>query len=106
MTVIVANDTPPAIRGMLKRWFIEPRPNVFVGTVNRRTREHLLEYVRRNAPTLGMLVVSDEHNAQGFTITSFGNTRRMVTEQTGLQLIAESWDTDHSNPDDREDPPA
>ena len=34
MTVIVANDTPDAIRGMLKRWFIEPRPNVFVGTLN------------------------------------------------------------------------
>ena len=28
MTVIIANDTPDAIRGMLKRWFIEPRPNV------------------------------------------------------------------------------
>ncbi len=37
MTVIVANDTPDAIRGMLKRWFIAPRPNVFVGTINRRT---------------------------------------------------------------------
>src|SRR5438874_4172456 len=24
MTVIVAHDTPDAIRGMLKRWFIEP----------------------------------------------------------------------------------
>ena len=39
MSVIIANATPPAIRGLLKRWFIEPRPNVFVGTVNRRTRE-------------------------------------------------------------------
>jgi CRISPR-associated endoribonuclease Cas2 subtype I-E len=39
MTVIVAHDTPDAIRGMLKRWFIEPRPNVFVGTLNRRTHE-------------------------------------------------------------------
>ena len=37
MTVIIANDTPPAIRGLLKRWFIEPRPNVFVGSVNART---------------------------------------------------------------------
>ena len=27
MTIIVAHDTPDAIRGMLKRWFIEPRPN-------------------------------------------------------------------------------
>jgi len=40
MTVIVANDTPDAIRGILKRWFVEPRPNVFVGTINcERRRE-------------------------------------------------------------------
>jgi CRISPR-associated endoribonuclease Cas2 subtype I-E len=52
MTVIVANDTPDAIRGILKRWFIEPRPNVFVGTLNRRTRDKTLEYVKRNAEGL------------------------------------------------------
>ena len=49
MTVIVANDTPDAIRGMLKRWFVEPRPNVFVGTINRRTREKTIEYIKRNS---------------------------------------------------------
>ena len=49
MTVIVANDTPDRIRGMLKRWFIEPRPNVFVGTLNRRTHEKTIEYIKRNA---------------------------------------------------------
>lgn len=36
MTVIVANDTPPAIRGILKRWFVEPKPNVFVGEISPR----------------------------------------------------------------------
>lgn len=39
MTVIVAENTPDKVRGLLKRWFIEPRPNVFVGSVNRRIRE-------------------------------------------------------------------
>jgi CRISPR-associated protein Cas2 len=52
MTVLVANDTPPAIRGMLKRWFVEPKPNVFVGTVNRRTRDKVLDYVKHNAQGL------------------------------------------------------
>ncbi|RKX40244.1 MAG: type I-E CRISPR-associated endoribonuclease Cas2, partial [Verrucomicrobia bacterium] len=39
MTVIICNNTPDCIRGHLKRWFIEPKPNVFVGTVNVKTRE-------------------------------------------------------------------
>lgn len=66
MTVIVAKDTPPAIRGMLKRWFIEPKPNVSVGTVNKRTREKTLAYIRRNTPGLGLLIIASENNSQGF----------------------------------------
>ncbi len=92
MTVIVANDTPPAIRGLLKRWFIEPRPNVFVGTVNRRTREKTLAYIRRNAPGLGLLVLATENNSQGFSITTFGETDRRAVLVSGHYLIAEKWE--------------
>ncbi len=66
MTVIVANDTLDAIRGMLKRWFVEPRPNVFVGTLNRRTRDKTLGYGKRNAEGLGMLIISTDNNCQGY----------------------------------------
>jgi len=91
MTVIVANNTPPAIRGLLKRWFVEPKPNVFVGTVNRRTREKTLEYIRRNAPHLGLLVIGSENNSQGFSIRTYGKTKREVVQQCGLFLVAEKW---------------
>ncbi len=92
MVVIVCNDTPPAIRGLLKRWFVEPRPNVFVGTVNTRTREKTLQYIRRNAPDLGMLVIATAANSQGFSIQSFGDTRRIPVQYGGHYLIAEKWD--------------
>lgn len=92
MTVLVANDTPPAIRGLLKRWFIEPKPNVFVGSVNRRTREKTLEYIRRNAPDMGLLMIATSKNCQGFEIQAWGNTDRRIVEFDGLQLIAEKWD--------------
>ena len=92
MTVIVANDTPPAIRGLLKRWFVEPKPNVFVGTVNRRTREKTLEYVRRNAPDLGLLVIASDNSSQRFYVRTYGETKRQVVQQSGLYLIAEAWD--------------
>ena len=92
MTVIVCNDTPPAIRGMLKRWFVEPRPNVFVGTVNRRTREKTIQYIRRNAPNLGMLILATAANSQGFSIISHGDTRRIQVQYGGHYLIAEKWE--------------
>ena len=91
MTVIVANDVPPAIRGLLKRWFVEPRPNVFVGTVNRRTREKTIEYVRRNAPGLGLLVIASDATSQGFSVETFGETNRKEVLLSGLNLIAEKW---------------
>lgn len=91
MTVIIANDTPPYIRGLLKRWFVEPKPNVFVGTVNRRTREKILEYIRRNAPGLGMLVISTDATSQGFAVEQFGETDRRPVRVSGHYLIAEKW---------------
>ena len=90
MTVLIAKDTPPAIRGLLKRWFIEPKPNVFVGTVNRRTRDKILGYVRRNASDMGLLIIASEANCQGFKITRWGIPDRSVVTLSGIQLIAES----------------
>lgn len=94
MTVIICNDTPPAVRGMLKRWFIEPKPNVFVGSVNPRTRDKTVEYIRRNAPNLGMLIVATEKNCQGFSVIQHGETPRRPVRFGGHYLIAEKWKED------------
>ena len=98
MTVIIANDTPDAIRGMLKRWFIEPRPNVFVGTMNRRTRDKTLDYIKRNAKELGMLIISSDNNCQGFKIDTYGDTHRRDIEISGLWLVAEAWIEEDNRP--------
>ena len=82
MTVIVANDPPAAI---------EPRPKVFVGTINRRTREKTLDYIKRNAGGLGMLIISDDNTCQGFKIENHGETNRKGVEISGLWLTAEKW---------------
>jgi CRISPR-associated protein Cas2 len=97
MTTIIANDIPPAARGLLRRWFIEPKPNVFVGSVNARTREKTLNYIRRNAPELAMLVIFDEKNSQGFTVLSYGETDRAIVRKCGLELIRENPDESDRN---------
>lgn len=95
MTIIIANNIHPSVRGMLKRWFIEPKPNVFVGSVNTRTREKTISYLRRNAVNLSMLVIFDAPNSQGFTVFSYGDTDREFVRKCGLELVLE-------NPDVRE----
>lgn len=89
MTVLIAHDTPPAIRGMLKRWFVEPKPNVFVGTLNRRTRDKVLDYIKRNAEGMSLLVLTSEPNCQGFRIERWGQPDRLDAVMSGLWLVAE-----------------
>jgi CRISPR-associated protein Cas2 len=89
MTVLVASDVPPAVRGMLKRWFLEPRPNVFVGTLNPRVTDEVVNYVLRLAPGMSLLVIRTANNSQGFVIEMFGQPDRRVVNVCGIQLIAE-----------------
>ena len=76
--------------------FIEPKPNVFVGTVNKRTREKTIEYIRRNAPELGILIIATDNSSQGFFIKKYGKTKRNIARQTGLFLIAEKWQEENN----------
>lgn len=95
MTVLVCNDVPPAIRGHLKRWFIEPTPNVFVGTLNIRTFRKVRDFILRNASQdFGMLVIASAPNCQGYEMERIGPTGasgRKTIELSGIPLIAESW---------------
>ena len=88
MTVIIAQDSPDAIRGILKRWFIEPKPQVFVGSVNKSVREHVLQYVRKNALDIRMLVIYSAPNCQGFVIEQINDPDYHGQIVDGLHLIA------------------
>lgn len=102
MTVLLANDVPPAIRGHLKRWFAEPRSNVFVGTLNSRSHRKVLDFITRNAPPdFGLLSISTYPNCQGYIIERIGpegKSGRRDVERSGLHLIAESWIAEQNQP--------
>lgn len=88
MTVIITQDSPDSIRGILKRWFIEPKPQVFVGSINRSVREHVVDYLRRNAGHIRMLVIHSSPNCQGFTIEQINDPDYSGIIRDGLHLIA------------------
>lgn len=92
MTVIIVYNISQPVRGLLRRWFIEPKPNVFVGSVNTKTREKTIDYLRRNAPGLSMLLIFDDKSTQGFTILSYGNEGHRLVRRSGLELILENSD--------------
>jgi CRISPR-associated protein Cas2 len=91
MTIIVANDVPAFIRGHLKRWFIEPRPNVFVGTLNVRTHDKVMQFIVKNAPPdFGFLSISSWPNCQGYKIERYGPqgaSGQLEVNLSGISLI-------------------
>ncbi len=88
MTIIFAQDSPDAIRGILKRWFIEPKPQVFVGSVNKSVREHVLNYIRKNAAGIRLLIIYSAPNCQGFIIEHINDPDYSGLTMDGLYLIA------------------
>jgi CRISPR-associated protein Cas2 len=89
MTVLVANDVPPFIRGHLKRWFIEPRPNVFVGTLNPRTHDKVMQFiVKHSPPDFGFLSLTSAPNCQGYLVERFGPQGATGSEEIELSGIA------------------
>lgn len=91
MLIVIANDLPPAVRGRMKLWFIEPRPNVYVSGIKDSVATTVVEYLYKHCPpSSGVLLIRSISQAPGYEIRSIGPPRKPVTELSGLQLIIET----------------
>lgn len=90
MLVVIANDLPPAVRGRMKLWFIEPRPNVFVSGVKDSVAKKVVDYLYKHCPSeSGLMVFRSTSVAPRYEIHGIGDTNRALTEISGLQLVIE-----------------
>lgn len=91
MLVVVANDLPPAVRGRMKLWFVEPRANVFVSGVKDSVAKTVIDYLHRHCPPeSGILVFRSLPGPPGYEVSTIGPTRKTLTEISGLQLVIEN----------------
>ena len=90
MLVVIANDLPPAVRGRMKLWFVEPRPNVFVSGVKDSVGKAVVDYLYEHCPPeSGLMVFRRINEVPGYEIRGVGDTRRSIIEISGLQLVQE-----------------
>ena len=90
MLVVLANHIPPAVRGRMKLWFVEPRPNVFVAGIKDATADTVVDYLFAHCPhSSGLTVFQKTNRPPGYKIRALGDTTRDLTEISGLQLILE-----------------
>ena len=91
MLVVVANDLPPAVRGRMKLWFIEPRPNVFVSGVKDSVATSVINYLYKHCPPeSGLVMFHSLQRPPGYEIRTIGPPRKPMTSISGLQLVIES----------------
>ena len=79
------------IRGVMKRWFLEIKPNVFVGSLKNEILKNTLEYIKRNSDNIPILIMTSSNNCQGFEISDLNNPKRCLINKSGLSLISESF---------------
>ena len=90
MLVILANDIPPAVRGRMKLWFVEARPNVFVSGIKDSVANDVVEYLYKHCPAKsGLIVFQQTKNVPGYKIKGVGDLKRSVVEISGMQLVQE-----------------
>ncbi|MDO8714013.1 MAG: type I-E CRISPR-associated endoribonuclease Cas2e [Polynucleobacter sp.] len=90
MLVVIANDLPPAVRGRMKLWFIEPKPNVFISGVKDNVAKKVVDYLYKYCPAdSGLMIFRRISKTPGYDISGIGDTKRNLTEISGLQLVVE-----------------
>lgn len=90
MIVVVANHIPDAVRGKMKLWFCEPKPNVFVSGIRDALADNVIELMMDKCPPSSGLIIFKEINSPPFyRIYAKGMTAKNISSISGLQLIVE-----------------
>lgn len=90
MLVVLANDLPPAVRGRMKLWFIEPRPNVFISGIKDSVAESVITWMYKHCPAeSGILMAQSTSKPPGFRLRTIGPPCKPMIELAGLELIVE-----------------
>ncbi|MGB7509925.1 MAG: type I-E CRISPR-associated endoribonuclease Cas2e [Pelodictyon phaeoclathratiforme] len=90
MLVVIANDLPPAVRGRMKLWFVEPRANMFVSGINDSVAKKVVDYLHKYCPPeSGLMIFNSSNTSPGYEIYGLGDTRRDLIDLSGMTLVIE-----------------
>ena len=77
MLVVIANDLPAAVRGRMKLWFIEPRPNVFISSIKDSVSNKVIDYLYKWCPkSSGLMIFRQISESPGYEIQGIGDSKR------------------------------
>lgn len=90
MLIVIAKKLPPAVRGKMKAWFIEPKANVFISSVSDdlalRVATNLLNYCDEES---GIFIAASTKKIPGYKIFQKGADVVNIVTVSGIQLVKE-----------------
>ena len=90
MIVVVADSIPPAIRGRMKLWFIEPKPNVFVSGVKDTVAKDVIDYLYENCPLdANMIIIESTSKAPYHKSKTNGISNSKIGSICGQPLMSD-----------------
>lgn len=87
MVILILESAPRSLRGLLSRWFIEPRAGVFVGRVSAMVRDKLWDKIVETSPESGAIMIHSAQTEQGFQTRIYGDTSRSLVSIEGVTLV-------------------
>ena len=88
MIVAVANYFPDAVRGKMKLWFVEPRPNVFVSGIKDNLALNVVDMLMKYCPDeSGLLIFMEISTPPFYRIYAKGSPTKTISSISGLQLV-------------------
>lgn len=90
MLVVVANNLPPAVRGRMKLWFVEAKPNVFVSGIRDSVANKVVDYLFKHCTVhAGITIFKSINKPPGYKIRALGETKKSLINISGLTLVVE-----------------
>lgn len=88
MIVVIAKNIPPVIKGKMKLWFIEPKPNVFISGIKDSVADTVIDLLLKQCPFNSDLTIFKKINQPPFfKIYQKGLSAGKICTISGLQLI-------------------
>lgn len=93
MIVVIGERIPARVRGVLCLWMLEPKPGVFIGSLNSSVESKLFNFIMQYLEAdSGISVYRSSKGIQGFSMYSNGDVSKRVVFREGIALIKNKID--------------
>ena len=90
MVVILTKNIKKKTKNFLKRWFVEPKANVFVGDLDYQRILIIIEYINRNIEKeFNAIIMASTNSIQKYKIIEIGDLSQIKNKIviSGIELI-------------------